>query len=172
MRLFVAVFPPEDVRSHLRQHLTTGLRSGRGPGVRLTPVERWHLTLHFLGEVAPERQGEVERALDGVPMLEKRPRLRLAGGGRFGSGRSTALWAGVEGDVDALADVHGAVTDALGAEATTLTPHLTVAYAQSSVLRDALAEYTGPEWTADEFVLVRSRYADGGGYQSLRAWPL
>lgn len=164
MRLFVAVFPPEEARSDLQRRLTGGPRIGR-----LTPVDRWHITLHFLGEVADERQAELENALDAVPVQVERPRLRLAGGGSFGKGRSTAVWAGVQGDLDAL---HDAVTDALGADRTPLTPHLTVAYARGNAIREALDGYLGPEWTADEFVLVRSHYGQGGGYDNLRAWPV
>jgi 2'-5' RNA ligase len=170
VRLFVAAFPPVSVVSDLRKRL-----AGR-PGeprltVRLTPADRWHLTLRFLGEVAGERQADVECALDGVPRAGKIS-LRLAGGGQFGKGRSTVLWAGVQGDLGALTGLHDAVGAALGAESEPFTPHLTVAYANSGAVRNVLEGYTGPEWTVDEFVLVRSHHADGGGYQRLRAWPV
>jgi RNA 2',3'-cyclic 3'-phosphodiesterase len=167
VRLFVAVFPPEEARSDLRRRLAGGLRTGR-----LTPIDRWHITLHFLGEVPDERRAEIENALDTVPMRGERPRLRLAGGGSFGTDRSTAQWAGVEGDVDALAALHDAVTDALGADRTTLIPHLTVGYARGNAVCNALDGYAGPEWTADELVLVRSHFGQGGGYENLRAWPI
>jgi 2'-5' RNA ligase len=163
VRLFVAAFPPENVLSDLRRRVA-------GSTARLTAVDRWHITLWFLGEVAEDGQADVERALDGVPRAGKIS-LRLAGGGQF-TGRSTVLWAGVQGDLDALADLHDAVGEALGAEPEPFTPHLTVAYADHSEVRDALRDYAGPEWTVDEFVLVRSRHADGGGYEKLRAWPI
>jgi 2'-5' RNA ligase len=53
-----------------------------------------------------------------------------------------------------------------------LTPHLTVAYAHSPELREALTGYTGPTWTADEYVLVHSRHTEGRGYENVRAWRL
>jgi 2'-5' RNA ligase len=164
VRLFVAAFPPVSVLSDLQR------RVGDSAG-RLTPVDRWHLTLRFLGEIAEDERAEVERALDGVPRAGKIS-LRLAGGGQFGNGRSTVLWAGVQGDLDALTELHDTVGAALGAEPEPFTPHLTVAYADSGDVRNALRDYTGPEWTVDEFVLVHSHHADGGGYQRLRAWPL
>jgi RNA 2',3'-cyclic 3'-phosphodiesterase len=164
VRLFVAAFPPVSVLSDLRR------RVGHGAG-RLTPVERWHITLRFLGEIAEGERADVERALDGVPRAGKIS-LRLAGGGQFSNGRSTVLWAGVQGDLDALTELHDAVGAALGAESEPFTPHLTVAYADSGDVRNALRGYTGPEWIVDEFVLVRSHHADGGGYQRLRAWPV
>jgi 2'-5' RNA ligase len=164
VRLFVAAFPPVSVLSDLQR------RVGHGTG-RLTPVERWHITLRFLGEIAEPERADVERALDGVPRAGKIS-VRLAGGGQFGKGRSTVLWAGVQGDLGALTALHDAVGAALGAESEPFTPHLTVAYANNGDVRDALAGYTGPEWIVDEFVLVRSHHADGGGYQRLRAWPV
>jgi 2'-5' RNA ligase len=163
MRLFVAIFPPEDLLADLRRQVA---------GFRLTPVERWHITLAFLGEVEPERLPEVEAALDGV----RAPgpiKLRMSGGGSFGKGRSTAMWAGVDGDLAALNELHGQIRRALGiGDERPFTPHLTVTYAGSAAVRDALSGYAGPTWTAGEFVLVHSRHADGAGYEHLRAWQL
>jgi 2'-5' RNA ligase len=180
VRLFVAVFPSDEARADLKRRLASATRAGDRRSrdtVRLTPADRWHITLRFLGEVADERQADVERALDGAAARETFA-LRLAGGGRFGKGSSTALWAGVDGDLAALADLHAGVRDALNAGGLTgddrpLTPHLTVAYARDNGVLRTLVDYVGPQWTVDEFVLVRSRYADGGGgYQNLRSWPL
>ena len=196
MRLFVAIFPPERVLSDLSWRLGGGEgRHGDGderhekgerrrletaatprpdtaaarprPGTRLTPIDQWHLTLRVLGEVPDDGRAGVERALDGVPRIGKIS-LRLAGGGQFGKGRSTVLWTGVRGDLDALTALHDAVGRALGSETRPFIPHLTVAYADSDDVRAALANYTGPEWTVDELVLVRSNQ----GYERLRTWPL
>ncbi len=172
MRLFVAVFPPEDVVADLRRRITPAA----GRTVRLTPVERWHVTLAFLGEVAPERLPDAERALDAVPPAGPL-RLRISGGGSFGRGRSAVLWAGLDGDLAGLRDLHAAVRRALVAgdlphDERPFTPHLTVAYANSAEVRAALRDHAGATWTADEFVLVRSLHNEGGGYRRLRAWPL
>jgi 2'-5' RNA ligase len=171
VRLFVAVFPPEDLCVHLR-----GAVTGAGRRIRLTPVERWHITLAFLGEVAPERLPDVMDALSSV----KSPgliTLRISGGGSFGKGRSTALWAGIDGDLTALGDLQARVRSALAAgdlphDGRPFTPHLTVAYANSAEVRGALADYAGPTWTAEGFALVYSRHAEGGGYEILRTWGL
>ena len=175
MRLFVAVFPPEDVLADLRRRITTALAAA-GRTVRLTPVDRWHVTLAFLGEVDEQRGAEVERALGDVPPVPA-PRLRVSGGGSFGRGRSAVLWAGLDGDLAGLAALHDALRRALVAgglphDERPFTPHLTVAYANSPEVREALRDHAGPTWTADEYVLVRSLHRAGGGYHRLRAWPL
>ena len=171
MRLFVAIFPPEEARAHLRGRITEALASA-GRRVRLTPVERWHLTLSFLGEVEPERLPDVHGALDGVSRSGPIT-LRMAGGGSFGRGRSAPLWAGLEGDLRGLADLHAGIRDGLAGaglpyETRPLTPHVTVAYAQSPEVREVLSGYAGPAWAAEEYVLVHSRH----GYRTLRGWPL
>jgi 2'-5' RNA ligase len=170
VRLFVAVFPTDEVRADLQRRLA------RVAAARRTPADRWHITLGFLGEVPDERRADVERALSGVPAAGPIT-LRLAAGGRFGRGRSTAVWAGVEGDLDALTDLHGAIRAALDADGLPyddrpLTPHLTLAYAREPSLLSAMEGYRGPQWTVGEFVLVRSHHHDGGGYENLRSWPV
>jgi len=160
VRLFVAVFPPDDVCRDLRHRLT----DGGTRRVRLTPIDRWHITLAFLGEIAADRQPEVERALETVTV----PRgtvLRLRSGGRFGRGRSTVLWAGVDGE---LGQLHRDVTGRLGMADGDFTPHLTVAYRDDPVVRLALDGYVGPAWQLDTMSLVRS--VPGEGYTTLRSW--
>ncbi|MCA2214509.1 RNA 2',3'-cyclic phosphodiesterase [Jidongwangia harbinensis] len=204
MRLFVAVFPPEGARAHLRHRLaaahehsasegdTGDTRAGgvrvtardgvRGAGrrvrpFRLTPMDRWHVTLAFLGEVDPPLLPDVDHAVASVPPRDPIT-LRIAGGGSFGGrGRSGVLWAGLTGDVPALAEVHAYLRNALVAmglphDARPFTPHLTVAYAQDRGVRAALDDYAGPAWAAEEIVLVHSRHAEGGGYEHVRRWPL
>ncbi len=63
MRLFVAAWLPEEVKHHLRAIDRAG-----APAARWTPEARWHVTLHFLGEVdEPEPVIEaVTAAVDGV----------------------------------------------------------------------------------------------------------
>lgn len=167
MRLFVGLFPPEDICSDLLAAI--------GEKRPLTPVERWHVTLAFLGEQRPEERPEIERAIsravydDGAPF-----RLRLAGGGSFGS----ASWAGVDGDLDALHRFRAALMASLAIsdllhDDRPFRPHLTVSYRGGGRdLREALAAQAGRSWTVDEIALVHSRHADGLGYTALRTWAL
>jgi 2'-5' RNA ligase len=158
--LFVAVYPPDEVRRDLRRHLIAAV----GPGARLTPIERWHITLAFLGAVEAERLSAVQRALDLVK-VPKGTELRLRGGGRFGRGRSTVLWAGVDGE---LGELRRDVCERLEMPDRDFTPHLTVAYRDDRAVRRALNGYAGPPWSLDEMALVRSVL--GEGYTTVRSW--
>lgn len=194
MRLFVALFPPpavvEDLQS-LVARLNLGKAAGAGRDVRLESAERWHVTLAFLGEVGDDRLPSVESALAEVAASWPRehaglPPLRLADGGRFGSGASTILWAGLHGDLATLTDLAHRVTTELaeagvptGDPAKPFRPHLTLArcgdrLSAEEVTADLgeLHHYAGPTWRVDELVLVRSHSGDGHRYERLHSWPL
>lgn len=147
-----------------------------------TAVERWHLTLLFLGAVpadllAPLTQRVGEEVSAAPPMT-----LHLAGGGRFGSvRRPQVLWAGLGGDVEALA----ALAARLGRTARALRldvedrpfrPHLTLGRWRpgrpaDATLADRLAGYRGPEWSVAEVALVRSTLGPGARHDRLAGWP-
>jgi 2'-5' RNA ligase len=98
VRLFVAAYPPARVRddfADLVARLGVGQPRERGRSVRLAPVEQLHVTLAFLGEVPDPKidaaRLAVERAVKGVEPFA----LRISGGGTFGRGRFTVLWAGL-----------------------------------------------------------------------------
>jgi 2'-5' RNA ligase len=187
--LIVAAFPPADVRADLAQRVA-GLRvtaaAGGGTRVRLTRDERRHITVAFLGDVPGERLPEVERAVQAAVRGHPgpAPRVRLAGGGCFGRGRSKVLWVGVTGDVGALAALRTAVCGGLAAaglpcDERPFTPHLTVAFPGDRVEaatveadRVALDGYRGPLWTVGSIVLVHSRLGAEAGYDVVRAWDL
>jgi 2'-5' RNA ligase len=60
MRLFVALPLPDEVRAGLARWVKS---CGAQPGLRWTPVEQLHFTLHFLGEVADDRVAAITTAL-------------------------------------------------------------------------------------------------------------
>ncbi|OJF12547.1 RNA 2',3'-cyclic phosphodiesterase [Couchioplanes caeruleus] len=159
MRLFVAIYPPDDVRKDLWQRL--------GPGRQgLTAIEKWHVTLAFLGEVSEECRPALEEALARVTVPRGRE-LRLRGGGDFG-GR--VIWAGVEGELGDLNEAVRAAARGVGVspDGRPYTPHLTVSYASDDAVRQALDGYAGPSWTLGEIALVRVE--PDGAYTTLRTW--
>ncbi|MFG1915769.1 RNA 2',3'-cyclic phosphodiesterase [Micromonospora sp. NPDC048898] len=193
MRLFVAVYPPSESVGHLGARvarLRVGAASAAGTDVRLADPAHLHVTVGFLGDVEAARLVEVRSAL-GLAAEGFRAgrhalaRLRLGGGGRFGQGRSTVLWVGLRGEVEALHVLAGLVRSRLRqarlpCDARPFRPHLTVARpgdrmdpADVEADRAALDDYQGPEWPATELLLVRSRLdSRGSRYDRLAAWPL
>lgn len=182
MRLFVAVVPPAAVVDHLAAALEPLRVRIEAERLRWVPAASWHLTLSFLGEVDEARRPELDERLGRAARRNQPGRLRLRGGGRFG-GR--VLWVGVEGERETL--IRTAASAAAAARRTGINveerryrPHLTVARAREPIdLRaevTALRDYQGPDWTASEITLVRSRLGSGPGraaaYETVSTWTL
>ncbi len=174
----MAVTPPAAARGHLAAALAP-LRAAPG-APRWGDVERWHLTLLFLGAVPPALlpglTAAVGRAAEGTPPAV----LRLAGAGRFGSRRRPQVcWAGVDGDVAVLTALAGRLADAarglgLPVEDRPFRPHLTLGRwhprrPADGDLPDRLAGYRGPDWPLREVLLVRSA---AGRHEVLTTWPV
>jgi RNA 2',3'-cyclic 3'-phosphodiesterase len=190
VRLFVAAYPPEAAAGHLAAAVDTlavGRAAADGVNARLAARDTWHVTLAFLGEVADERRPDVEAALGrGIAgwQAQRRggpPELRLAGGGRFGRGRFTILWIGLDGDVDALTGLGRALRRELKrirveCDRRPFRPHLTLARPGDRVdVRDdiaALNAYAGPPWPVEEVRLMRSHLGPKPTYDQLASWSL
>ena len=133
MRLFVAVFPPPEVRETL-------VRAARaltaGGNVRLTVPENVHLTLKFLGDVAETDLEPVKEALE--PLCGEREPFEAttSGFGAFPSERrARVLWAGVGGGSEELAALARDVDAALqplgfAREDRPYVPHITLGRAR------------------------------------------
>ncbi|WP_035798712.1 RNA 2',3'-cyclic phosphodiesterase [Kitasatospora mediocidica] len=189
MKLFVAVLPPADAVRELAAVLAPLHALPGADRWRWTARDGWHLTLAFLGEVAPEQLPGLEGALSRAAALNPAHRLRLAEGGRFGD---RALWAGVAGETRVLRalseDVRRAAEEAgcgLPQDEPAFRPHLTLArtagrrsavpstHGRVAEAADLLADFRGGEWTADELHLMRSESAGGRShYTTVASWPL
>lgn len=179
MRLFAAIVPPPEVLRHLDE----AVEQVRDDAVTWTLPEAWHLTLAFYGEVADDRIADLKERLRRAAARYPVMRLRLDSAGRFDE---RVLWIGCDGpieDMRRLARSCEAAGRRAGAPAQTyrrFRAHLTLARArQPTDLRpyvSALAEYAGPEWTADETALVRSHLGKGVGgrarYEVISTFPL
>ncbi|MEV4760963.1 2'-5' RNA ligase family protein [Micromonospora sp. NPDC049559] len=131
--------------------------------------------------VGPEVVGD---GVGGATPEPEPPRLRLGGGGRFGRDRFTVLWVGLQGDVDALRALHGAVRRELRRarlpyDRRPYRPHLTLARPGDRLPREAvdadrdtLDGYLGPSWPVTEVVLMRSHLGPRPLYHRLAAWPV
>ncbi|MBM2618067.1 RNA 2',3'-cyclic phosphodiesterase [Actinoplanes sp. LDG1-06] len=157
-RLFVAVYPPPSALTPLLDALPSSSR--------LTALDKWHLTLVFLGDAAASPVAEALADVPSPPPFE----LRLSGGGRFGS----VSWAGVDGDVAQLHELREGIRDALTlagfpSDSRPFQPHLTVSYTPDPALRNALAAYEGAPWPVTGFTLLESTE---GRYNRLASWLL
>jgi 2'-5' RNA ligase len=167
LRLFVAVDPSPAAVADLGA-VVDALEVGRAKA-RLAGRERWHVTLAFLGDVPAARAGEAGAALRAAAAAVQEPiSVRFAGGGTFGRGRFTVLWAGLAGDVDALRSLAQGVRAELRRarlpfDSKGFRPHLTIARPGDRVTREqidadvtTLQAYQGPAWPAGQVHLVAS----------------
>jgi RNA 2',3'-cyclic 3'-phosphodiesterase len=188
VRLFVAGYPPPEALVSLGRAvdaLHVGRAAADGINARLAGREQWHVTLVFLGEVEDGRSEDVTAAVDRAAAgVAGHPELCLTGGGTFGRGRFTVLWAGLGGDVAALRAVSAAVSAALRKarlpfDHKPFRPHLTIARPGDRLPREAiradveaLRGYQGPTWTLGEIALVRSHLGPHPTYDLLHTAPL
>ncbi|MFF5172843.1 RNA 2',3'-cyclic phosphodiesterase [Micromonospora sp. NPDC000089] len=192
MRLFAAVYPPPDAVTDLTARvarLRVGAASAAGIDVRLADPARLHVTLAFLGEVPAERLSDVQNALGSAAdafreLRSGPPTLCLAGGGRFGRGRSTVLWVDVRGEVDALHVLgrlirSGLRDNDLPYDDKPFRPHLTIARPGDRIPapdvqadQRSLTAYTGPPWPATHLVLTQSHQSPHPTYTHPTTWPL
>ena len=182
MRLFLAIDLPDSLRRELGE-LQRRLRS-QAPGWRWVRPEGIHLTVRFLGEVAPDldaRHREAwRRAADECAAV----RFGVGGLGLFPPrGSPRVLWVGIEAlePADGLTRIGKAVEAAARAEGFTperrpFRPHLTLARAERRARpRPPASDDTGllGEVEARELVLFRSHLERGGArYTRLDAFPL
>ncbi|MBA2469795.1 MAG: RNA 2',3'-cyclic phosphodiesterase [Chloroflexia bacterium] len=195
-RLFLAVPLPEPVVT-LVDTMSRSLQAEEWP-VRWTAPGNAHVTLHFLGEVEPERGQLLRLALRSVIALHDRFDLRTADLGVFPNmKRPRIIWLGLYGPAHRLHTLRDAIGDLLVSFDFELAegefhPHITlgrVRDARKSRVRDlpaairarleaaaASGEVTHKEpipVPVDEVVLVQSHLGkDGPRYEVLERYPL
>lgn len=93
---------------------------------------RMHLTLKFLGDVQPEKIGEISTALERVTSNTLPFRIRPVGCGAFPSTKQMrVVWVGLQGDLDPLKRLQQDLEDAMASsgferETRSFKPHLTL----------------------------------------------
>lgn len=173
-RLFVALRPPRAMREAL-----LGLMGGVA-NARWQTDSQLHLTLRFIGEVAPRTADDIADALATV----RHPRLRFALDriGQFDrNGRLDTLWVGIT-PADAVTTLHHKIDRrivALGlpSEGRAYHPHITLARfgrqkGQPASLFEA-APVPRVEGECDSFCLYESRLGhEGASYAVVARYPL
>jgi len=168
MPLYFLIIPlPDEVKDRL-----VAVQPRDIPGMRLAGREEMHLTLYSLGEIAPQDDEAVRKALASVKANAFT--ITISGVGRFQlEGEPQVLWAGVEGNPCLFALHHSigaALTAAIGfqPEEHRYSPHITLARLNSPVPPDAVESYLEhnrgfliPPVLLKRFVLYSSVAVDG-----------
>jgi 2'-5' RNA ligase len=146
IRSFVAIELPDDARQALAD-LQQDLKAQAPPkAVRWTRPESIHLTLQFLGDVAPNQVEAIAAALRGVCAGRTPFSFQLREVGVFPNpNRPRVVWAGIAELSGALAALQKQVSQALvplgfEPEKRGFTPHLTLGRAARNASRQELAE--------------------------------
>src|SRR5260370_33178183 len=139
-RYFLAMPLPDEAKDRL-----VAVQPPAAPGMRLIGRQELHLTLHFLGEIAPQYDELVRKALASVQGTAFT--ITIRGVGRFPlEGQPQVLWSGVQSSPSLLALHHSigtVLTDAIGfqPEERPYSPHVTLARLNSPVPAVAMERY-------------------------------
>ncbi len=130
-RAFIAVVPPESVRADIGRRVRSLSQRDAGDAVRWVTPDAVHITLAFLGQLAEGALPPLRDALAAETAGVAPFSLRAGGIGQFGSRDSRVIWAGLEGDLDALRELHARVSAAvtrtgLRVEQRAFQPHITL----------------------------------------------
>lgn len=195
-RLFIAVPLPEDVREQVRK-IIDHLTPGEIP-VRWIDPETAHLTLHFIGDTAPEMAELLRMSLGAAVSAHEPFELRTAEPGVFPSIRKPrVLWLGLWGPAHRLETLYNDVGDFLDdfgidIEDANFHPHITLGRVRATEgvkvgalpneVRDAFESLrtehlAGPDvainFPINEVQLIRSHLEhDGARYEVLATYSL
>ena len=192
MRLFVAL----DLLPEVRQAAAEVARELKSSGADLKWVkpESMHLTLKFLGETPESQVPDIKEALKEACAGKSALDLAIKGCGSFpGQKKPQVVWLGLEGQVDHLRDLAGAIETRLELlgfppERRTFKAHLTLGRLRRGPKRGgrpggsvvplvraiaAQKEYQGPAFRADNVVLMKSTLRPTGPiYEPLAEFKL
>ena len=195
IRVFIALDLPPQAKEALNRTICA-LRQEISNGVRWVDPSGIHLTLKFLGNIQPTLTEQVFEAMTQAAKCNNPGsndsgafRLSLSQLGVFpDTRRPRVLWAGIQGDLAALAGLQVRVEEAsdrigFALEQRPYRPHLTLGRVREGVpppallqigkaVSEAKLEPSSP-WLCDSLHLIRSdRRPEGATYTSLGSVPL
>lgn len=195
MRLFVALELPPEVREAAA--LVAHELKSSGADVKWVKPESMHLTLKFLGETPDDQAAEVKGALEEACAGKAALDLAVKGCGSFpGQKKPQVVWLGLDGQVDRLRDLAGAIEarlELLGfpPERRSFKAHLTLGRMRRGPKRGgrggkqtgsvaplvraiaANKDYQGPAFRAVNVVLMKSTLTPAGPiYEPLAEFKL
>jgi RNA 2',3'-cyclic 3'-phosphodiesterase len=137
LRLFAALPIPDEIGQDLKR-LQRGV-----PGAAWRPVENFHITLRFVGEVDERKAEDIDSALSEISAVAFD--VQLGGAGHFGGGDPHALWLGVRKS-EALNSLAAKCEKAcrragLKPEPRSFSPHVTLAYLSPAATLDRVMAF-------------------------------
>ncbi len=158
--LFFAIFPDEDAAARIAQH-ARHLRVEHGLKGRPLATERFHVTLHYLGDYVGLPQGDVARAAEAaaaivMPPFEVTFDRAASFLGRPGNHPLVLRGGNSVAALMAFQQVLSTAMRKIGVgdnRGKTYTPHVTLLYGDRCVAEQVVETIS---WTVHEFVLVHS----------------
>jgi 2'-5' RNA ligase len=176
VRCFIAIELTEELKRGLRE-LQAQLKAASQAPVKWVEPENIHLTLKFLGNVAPGRIEEIAQAMTEAVRGTSPFSLEVKELGVFPNPRRVQIaWVGLGGEVDKLSRLQQRIESGLAKlgfapENRRFTPHLTLARlrdhatpAERERLGQTIAEteFTGGSFSVDSVKLMKSRLTREG----------
>jgi 2'-5' RNA ligase len=188
VRLFIAIELPAGLVKRLRD-FQSGLGLFRLPYVKWVDPGAIHLTLKFLGDVAPARLEAVKESA-AVAVRSFHPFVLSTGRTGFfpGAQRARVFWLGLEGDIAELVRLQQDIDSAMSklgfvSESRAFTAHLTLARLREGCSGEQRLEFAGlagvavfepgPPMPVESVALMRSHLSPRGAmYTRLAEFPL
>lgn len=146
IRSFIAIELSDEARAALADLQNRLKRATLAQAVRWTAPESIHLTLHFLGDIAPDTVSQISSLLEQTAAACPPFTLTLGGLGCFpNTRRPRIVWIGVSGQTDILTRLHGELGQKLKTLGFTLdtrpySPHLTLGRVKDTIPQRQLAQ--------------------------------
>lgn len=184
MRLFLGIELPEPLVAEIGR--VQSLLRESGADVRWVEPGNAHVTLKFLGEVAPARLADIDALLAPTIRPHAPHLLELVGIGAFpDEARPRVVWAGAEGAVRELSALHAGIEAALAPigfepERRPFSPHVTIGRVRrprglkrlSATIRELRHEPLGSLEVAEVVLFESTLTPSGARYQARSRHPL
>lgn len=164
-RLFFALLPPNDIKkkiTNFRTELQKNHQLTESAGIKLVPVDNFHLTLLFLGELPSAAIPKIIACADKIKATKFELNLHTVGHFK----RSMVLWVGVKKTpyeleylIDGLKVNMREVADLDNiARPASFIPHLSLIKKLEHIYQypNILKQYINIVWPVDRFYLVKS----------------
>jgi RNA 2',3'-cyclic 3'-phosphodiesterase len=171
IRTFIAFELPGEIKSLLGEAIA-GLRL-KAKGVKWVPPEGLHVTLKFLGSIDEALVPPLSRGLDEVARAYPPLKVTLSRLGAFPDARRPrVIWAGLTGDIRAMADIAARVDKVctpfgMEPEKRPFRAHVTMGRLKVPTVVDLAQEVGESPFTIENIVLYKSELSPSGARYSV-----